>query len=284
MSYTYSYISDALSSGLLFGVFSGVPTTLIGIATYVLSALGLYTIAKRRGLNHPWLAWIPVASAWIVGSLSDQYRYVVNGENKSKRKVLLTLNIITTVLSLVMVACGIGMVAQALIGAAGGIDEEAMVQAAIGPLVGVLGLCLPLVGVAIAYAVVYYMALYDIFKSLDPNNCVLFLVLSIVFSVTEPFFLFFNRNKDGGMPPRRPEPVCIPRNRTGATTARIRTIRISCNEVKILPFRRKAGFFMVAARFADVRLMRAYVFDMQSLFPGRRLTSGKISSILGNMQ
>ena len=52
MSYTYSYISDALSSGLLFGVFSGVPTTLIGIATYVLSALGLYTIAKRRGLNH----------------------------------------------------------------------------------------------------------------------------------------------------------------------------------------------------------------------------------------
>ena len=28
MSYTYSYISDALSSGLLFGVFSGVPTTL----------------------------------------------------------------------------------------------------------------------------------------------------------------------------------------------------------------------------------------------------------------
>lgn len=54
MSYTYSYISDALSSGLLFGVFSGVPTTLIGIATYVLSALGLYTIAKRRGLNHPW--------------------------------------------------------------------------------------------------------------------------------------------------------------------------------------------------------------------------------------
>ena len=137
MSYTYSYISDALSSGLLFGVFSGVPTTLIGIATYVLSALGLYTIAKRRGLNHPWLAWIPVASAWIVGSLSDQYRYVVNGENKSKRKVLLTLNIITTVLSLVMVACGIGMVAQALIGAAGGIDEEAMVQAVIGPLVGV---------------------------------------------------------------------------------------------------------------------------------------------------
>lgn len=44
MSYTYPYISDAMANGLLSGIFSGVPTTLIGIATYVLSALGLYTI------------------------------------------------------------------------------------------------------------------------------------------------------------------------------------------------------------------------------------------------
>ena len=210
MTYTYSYISDALSDGLLSGIFSGVPTTLIGIATYVLSALGLYTIAKRRGLNHPWLAWIPVASAWIVGSLSDQYRYVVNGENKSKRKVLLTLNIITAVLSAVIVICAIVAAVQAVAGAAGNVSEDAMLGMILGPVLSVAGLALPLMGVAIAYAVVYYMALYDIFKSLDPSNCVLFLVLSIVFSVTEPFFLFFNRNKDGGMPPRRPDPVYMP--------------------------------------------------------------------------
>ena len=210
MTYTYSYISDDLASGLLSGIFSGVPTMLIGIATYVLGALALYTIAKRRGLNHPWLAWIPVASVWIVGSLSDQYRYVVNGENKSKRKVLLTLNIITFVLSIVIVACAIVALVQAVVGAAGNVSEDAMLGMILGPVLSVAGLALPLAGVAIAYAVVYYMALYDIFKSLDPNNCVLFLVLSIVFGVTEPFFLFFNRNKDGGMPPRRSEPACIP--------------------------------------------------------------------------
>ena len=34
----------------------------------------------------------------------------------------------------------------------------------------------------------------------------LFLVLSILFGVTEPFFLFFSRNKDDGMPPRK-QPV-----------------------------------------------------------------------------
>lgn len=210
MSYTYAYMNDALTSGILSGLISGVPATLIGIATYVLSSLGLYTIAKRRGLNHPWLAWIPVVSVWIVGSLSDQYRYVVRGENKSKRKVLLTLSIISAVLCVAMVVTAIAMAVQAVAGAVGGISDEAMLEAIVGPLLGVVGLCLPLIGIAIAYAVIYYMALYDVFKSLDPDNCVLFLVLSIIFSVTEPFFLFFNRNKDQGMPPRRPDPVYMP--------------------------------------------------------------------------
>ena len=32
------------------------------------------------------------------------------------------------------------------------------------------------------------------------------IVLSILFRVTKPVFLFINRNKDGGMPPRREVP------------------------------------------------------------------------------
>ena len=47
------------------------------------------------------------------------------------------------------------------------------------------------------------MALYDVYRSMDPNNAVLYLVLSILFRPTEPFFLFFNREKDLGMPPRK---------------------------------------------------------------------------------
>ena len=68
-----------------------------------------------------------------------------------------------------------------------------------------VGLCLPMAGIAIAAAVVRYIAMYDIYTSCDPQNNILFLVLSILFSVTEPFFLFFSRNKDGGMPPRKQE-------------------------------------------------------------------------------
>ena len=79
-----------------------------------------------------------------------------------------------------------------------------------GPLLSMLGLCLPMAGIGIAYTILYYMALYDVYKSLDPSNCVLYLVLSILIGVTQPFFLFFNRSKDGGMPPRQQEPAAIP--------------------------------------------------------------------------
>ncbi len=54
--------------------------------TYVLQALSLYSIAKRRGIGKPWLSWIPVANTWILGSISDQYQYVVKGKVRNKRK------------------------------------------------------------------------------------------------------------------------------------------------------------------------------------------------------
>lgn len=210
-AYEYSYvIEEALDAGILSALFSGIPSTLFGIAAYVLTALALYTAARRRGLNRPWLAWIPVVNCWIIGSLSDQYRYVVKNEIRSKRKVLLTLNILMAVLSLAMACICIAMAFNVTSGILRGAGEEQMLEAVLGPVIGILGMCLPLCGVAIAFAIVRYMALYDVYKSMDPDNCVLFLVLSILINVTEPFFLFFSRNKDGGMPPRRQEPASIP--------------------------------------------------------------------------
>ena len=209
--YEFSYIlEDAIESGMISALFSGIPSSLLSIAAYVLTALALYTLAQRRGLNRPWLAWIPVVNCWLLGSLSDQYRYVVKGEIKSKRKVLLVLNILSTVIGMAMIGICVAMV----IGLAGdvvhGANEEAIIRTAMGSVIGILGLCLPLAGIAIAYAVIRYMALYDVYRSMDPSNCVLFTVLSILVSITEPFFLFFNRNKDVGMPPRKAEPQYRP--------------------------------------------------------------------------
>ena len=204
-SYEFYYGTEELISALMGGVPSLV-VNLLNIATYVLTALALYTIAKRRGLNKPWLAWIPVVSDWLLGSLSDQYRYVVHGQNRSKRKTLLILSIVKCVLSIVIVALAIIFLFQIVAGLFGGISEEALMESILGPMTCVIVLCLPLAAVFIAHAVVYYMALYDVFRSLDPANSVVFLVLSIFSGFLRSLFLFFNRDKELGMPPRRQTP------------------------------------------------------------------------------
>ena len=196
--------SNELTMGIVSGLLAGIPSVLFGVAVYVLTALSLYTIAQRRGLSRPWLAWIPVVSSWILGSLSDQYRYVVKGENRSKRKFLLVMSILSAVLSTVVCVMCVVVAVQAVFGVMQGFQEDYLVRMVMEYVVSLLGLLLVQLGVMIAYAVIRYMALYDVYKSLDPANSVLYLVLSILVSPTEPFFLFFNRNKDTGMPPRRP--------------------------------------------------------------------------------
>lgn len=192
---------------ILSALTSLIPSLLLSVAAYVLTALALYKLSQRRGLGKPWLAWIPVANVWLIGSLSDQYQYLVKGRNKSRRKYLLILDILILVLSLtVLVLFGVMMAAAVL----GGSESEILANI-MGPTMAMLGVCVPLMGVAIAEIIIRYMALYDIYRSMDPDNSTLFLVLSILIPVTEPFFLFFSRNKDKGMPPRKqPEPVFIP--------------------------------------------------------------------------
>ena len=210
MEYMDPYVMEELMAAVIGMVTSIVPSSLLSIATYVLSSLGLYTLASRRGIGNAWLSWVPVLNIWIIGSLSDQYQYVVKGKVKSKRKSLLVLNIVNMLIALVMVGICIFMVVELVTSSVYSASEDEMLAVAMGSLFGILGLLLPLCGVAIATAVLRYMALYDIYTSMDPGNSVLFTVLSILFSVTEPFFLFFNRNKDDGMPPKKPAPQQYP--------------------------------------------------------------------------
>ena len=205
-----TYLMEELLMGIVTGLTSSIPSIAFGIATYVFTALAMYTVAARRGISKPWLSWIPVVNVWVLGSLSDQYRYVVKGQYKSKRKILLVLNILTYVLSaLSLIVCGV-MVVELAGSVMHMVGEEKMMQSVLGPLVAILGLTLPLIGVSIAQLIIRYMALYDLYVSMDPANAVVFIVLSILIHVTEPFFLFFNRNRDDGMPPRKPEPAYIP--------------------------------------------------------------------------
>lgn len=195
------------------GMVTSLVISLLSLVCYVLMSVAVYTIAKRRELKRPWLAWIPVANNWLLGSIADQYRYVARGENKSKRKVLLTLSILGTVLSVVICASAVQMIFRTAHVLFNIYNEDQILQMLMGPMMTIMGLSLPLLGVVLAYVIVYYMTLWDIYQSLDPMNSTVYLVLSILFPVTIPFFLFFNRYKENGMPPRKepqPTPSVIP--------------------------------------------------------------------------
>lgn len=191
---------------LFYFLFVGI----IGVGSYVLQGISFYTIAKRRGIKHAWLSWIPVGSVWILGCISDQYQYVVKRQVKNKRKIMLGISIAVLVMSfLVLILCGV-LIASA-VGSDYGYTSDA--ELAGGVLVSVLGMTvasLVMSGLSIALVILQYFCLYDLYSSCDPSNNVTFLLLSIFLGFTMPILLFICRNKDRGMPPRKVAPAQIP--------------------------------------------------------------------------
>ena len=199
-SYPYGADHVALFAvGLLMAIL--IFSVALSVALYVFRSIGVYQIAKRREIRHPWLAWIPFGSSWIVGSISDQYQYVVKSREKSHRVILLVLSIVTAGFSVVTVVVQVNLLAF-VFGEAFGVGDCGSYIPMKWGLITIPSLVL-LSGASIAYAVFYYLSLYDLYSSCNPKNKVMYLVLGIVFQVTEPFFLFSCRNQDAGMPPRK---------------------------------------------------------------------------------
>lgn len=206
--YEPPFMDTVEPTGSLFGIVFGVYfaacllSYAYAILVYIFHALGLYTLANRRGIHHPWLAWVPFGNLWILGSIADQYQYVAKGRVKNRRKVLIGLSIALMALLLVLVGGILAMVITAF--------DSVDSQPAMGAL-AVMGISLLAVLVVSILAMVYeYICYYNLYTSSDPGNGVAYLVLSIFFTFLIPFLVFACRKKDLGMPPRRPQtPVSI---------------------------------------------------------------------------
>lgn len=213
-------MEELMGMSLFASIASEIPSMLISVAVYVFTALALYTIAKRRGIDHPWLAWIPFANTWLLGCISDQYRAVARGETTYRRRWLLFTEIACSVIAVLVVVLCFVMLMNMFSFSMGNLEnldhmseamEAELLSAIMGPAVGMVLLALVVIPVAIVNAVFSFIALHDIYKSCDPGNATLYLVLSIFISYVQPVFLFICRNKDGGMPVRvAPQPEYVP--------------------------------------------------------------------------
>lgn len=140
----------------LFAIFGALMLVFVifGIILYVLMALGLYKLASNRGIENPWLAWIPVANLYIfaklIGTLS------IGGWKVPNLEIFLPAGVVA-----VLIISWIPVIGQ---------------------------LC------GIAFAVLYFFALHKLYKIYRPQSAVLWLVLSIIFSFLGPIFIFVMRN------------------------------------------------------------------------------------------
>lgn len=176
-------------------------TIAFSVVAYIFTGKSLSAIARRRGIEKPWMAWVPIGSDWLLGCISDQYRYVVHGQERNARGKLLKLGIIgasgTLIVSLIAgIVVGLGFTEA---------SEEVMLV----PALLLILLCYALLAVLAVYLVAYYKAMFDLYRSCDPKKSLVFLLVSIFVTYPGPFFLFACRNKDLGMPPRQ-EPEQLP--------------------------------------------------------------------------
>lgn len=200
--YDYALMEMMITGGFSYGGIS----TIFSIVGFVFSAIALRSIARRRGISHSWLAWVPVANLWVLGSIADQYRDIAKGEIKNRRKTLVILSVVRALATVAAVACVIvGIVTAFAVeqkGAGGYIPALNVTHGLLKAVPWALGAFL----VNLATRVFEYIALYDLYSSCDPANNVLYLILTVIPAInkiTRPLFLFLVRDRDDGMPHRR---------------------------------------------------------------------------------
>lgn len=171
----------------------------VRLVFWILGSLARFSMARRRNLAHSWLAWIPVGRDWILGSLSDQYQYLVKGCWRSLRKWLAVTGVLAMVGGSTCAGLSIaGAVLEILHIEQNGYYLTLVIPTLVSVALGLIsGLS------SVVYYVLHKVALFDVYRSCDPGSAVLFLVLSIFLPVTEPFLLVYLRRKELGMPPRK---------------------------------------------------------------------------------
>lgn len=169
---------------------------LIGLALYLLESIGVYKMAKSAEIKNPWLAFIPVASDWVFGTLAEKYKKK-NGTKSARFGIILPVlegivlieAIALTIFTVISVKEITGYALDAVNTSAEMAPEQFM------SLIPVIILYFALMAVAISYAVVFFIALWRVYSSFDKSNATLYIVLSVIFTISVPIILFIIRNR-----------------------------------------------------------------------------------------
>ena len=169
---------------------------LIGLALYLLESIGVYKMAKSAEIKNPWLAFIPVANGWVFGTIAEKYKKK-NGKKSARFGIILPvlegIVLIEAIALTIFTVISIKEITGYALDAVNTSSEMAPEQFM--SLIPVIILYFALMAVAIAYAVVFFIALWRVYSSFDKPNATLYIVLSVVFTISVPIILFIIRNR-----------------------------------------------------------------------------------------
>lgn len=171
-------------------------SAVIGIAIYLLESISVYKMAKSAEIKNPWLVFIPVANDWVFGTLAEKYKKK-NGTKSARFGIILPVlegivfieSIALTIFTVISVKEITGYALDAVNTSTEMAPEQFM------SLIPVIILYFALMAVAIAYAVVFFIALWRVYSSFDKSNATLYIVLSVIFTISVPIILFIIRNR-----------------------------------------------------------------------------------------
>ncbi len=175
----------------------------LGIATYIINSLAIYRLADRRQIPNPWMAWLPFASDWIIGSIVDQYDEK-NGIKRKWRVLLLTLSLIS-IIGIIVVCVGmiVGMLVMAI--------QETNMEPEVGPtlaFIGVLYIVLLIFAMlASAKGFCQAICIYKIYESTVPEKAVKYLLLYLLVPLAGPLCLL--KCQDKGYPYLQEQEVVV---------------------------------------------------------------------------
>lgn len=198
-------MSEVIGAGIGIGMlillgFVYVLVMALSVVSYVFMALGIGGMMKSFGMPHPGCAFIPFYNTYLLGKVAEESSLRL-GDSKVKPfgKILLIMQIVTSAASFLMgFGSGTAQMIQVLVQKSASSTSEISVLGIFFflfmLLIWVISIVITII--TIVYYVFFYIAVYKIYKCFVPKNAVLFLVLSIVFSVTMPFIFFFIRKKE----------------------------------------------------------------------------------------
>ena len=172
------------------------------VTIYVLGAFGAYRLAKRRGMQNAWLAWLPVGQEYILGKMSDG----ISAEDPPYQKkgwwiaypiisgVYLLLSLAGCILTIAAMPDCIEKMEWAMIS---GSEEDVLsavfsIFSGSGTAVLILSELVSLLSVAAV--IIGSILLYRVYKRYWPNAAMAFAVCGGIFGL-HWLFLFIIRNR-----------------------------------------------------------------------------------------